>query len=210
MGVGAYVAALVTIPPAIRAALAPSLPGFIADNTVPFVPAVLLGGRGRRSRRRRGRPRAHAHAGERDGDGHDRHARDPVRRLRQLGRHHARRDRAVRHPALDDGLVGAGLRRGRDRDLPGLPRVAGGTEAAREPDRLARRRGARRRRRAAALVGVGAVRRDDGRRRRRSGRSTTSRSARASSSSRRRSPCSRCSSSAASARFPAPSSAPWR
>ena len=44
MGVGAYVAALVTIPPAIRAGLAPSLPGFIADNTVPFVPAVLLGG----------------------------------------------------------------------------------------------------------------------------------------------------------------------
>ena len=42
MGVGAYVAALLTIPAAIKASLAPSLPGFIADNTVPFVPAVLL------------------------------------------------------------------------------------------------------------------------------------------------------------------------
>ena len=37
MGVGAYVAALLTIPPTIKEDLAPSLPGFIADNTVPFV-----------------------------------------------------------------------------------------------------------------------------------------------------------------------------
>ena len=44
MGVGAYVAALLTIPPAIKASLAPSLPGFIADNSVAFVPAVLLAG----------------------------------------------------------------------------------------------------------------------------------------------------------------------
>ncbi len=43
MGVGAYVAAMVTIPPAIKEGLMPSLPGFIADNSVPFVPAVLLG-----------------------------------------------------------------------------------------------------------------------------------------------------------------------
>ena len=34
MGVGAYVAALLTIPPAIKNDLAPSLPGFIADHTV--------------------------------------------------------------------------------------------------------------------------------------------------------------------------------
>jgi branched-chain amino acid transport system permease protein len=44
MGVGAYVAALLTIPPAIKSDLAPSLPGFIADHTAPFVVAVLLGG----------------------------------------------------------------------------------------------------------------------------------------------------------------------
>ncbi len=44
MGVGAYVAALLTIPPTIKEDLAPSLPGFIADNTAPFVVAVLLGG----------------------------------------------------------------------------------------------------------------------------------------------------------------------
>lgn len=43
MGVGAYVAALLTIPPAIKADLAPSLPSFIRDSTVSFVPAVLLG-----------------------------------------------------------------------------------------------------------------------------------------------------------------------
>jgi branched-chain amino acid transport system permease protein len=44
MGVGAYVAALLTIPPSIKSGLAPSLPDFIADHTVPFVPAVLIGG----------------------------------------------------------------------------------------------------------------------------------------------------------------------
>ncbi len=43
MGVGAYVAALLTIPPAIKNDLAPSLPAFIGDHTVGFVPAVLAG-----------------------------------------------------------------------------------------------------------------------------------------------------------------------
>ncbi len=42
MGVGAYVAAMVTIPAAIKASLMPSLPGFIANHTVSFVPAVLI------------------------------------------------------------------------------------------------------------------------------------------------------------------------
>jgi branched-chain amino acid transport system permease protein len=42
MGVGAYVAAILTIPPAIKAGLMPSLPAFLQDNTVGFVPAVLI------------------------------------------------------------------------------------------------------------------------------------------------------------------------
>ena len=42
MGVGAYVAAILTIPPVIKEGLMPALPGFLADNTVPFVPAVLI------------------------------------------------------------------------------------------------------------------------------------------------------------------------
>ena len=42
MGVGAYVAAMLTIPPAIKEGLMPSLPAFIRGHTVGFVPAVLL------------------------------------------------------------------------------------------------------------------------------------------------------------------------
>ena len=42
MGVGAYVAALATIPPAIKALTLPSLPGFLADLHLGFVPSVLL------------------------------------------------------------------------------------------------------------------------------------------------------------------------
>jgi branched-chain amino acid transport system permease protein len=42
MGVGAYVAALLTIPPAIKETTLPSLPGFLGDHTVSFVPAVLI------------------------------------------------------------------------------------------------------------------------------------------------------------------------
>ena len=42
MGVGAYVAATLTIPPAIKQDLMPSPPSFIGDHTVGFVPAVLL------------------------------------------------------------------------------------------------------------------------------------------------------------------------
>ena len=42
MGVGAYVAALTTIPPAIKALTLPSLPGFLADVHLGFVPSVLL------------------------------------------------------------------------------------------------------------------------------------------------------------------------
>jgi branched-chain amino acid transport system permease protein len=42
MGVGAYVAAAMTIPPAIKDDLMPSLPGFIRGGTVGYVPAVLL------------------------------------------------------------------------------------------------------------------------------------------------------------------------
>jgi branched-chain amino acid transport system permease protein len=43
MGVGAYVAAILTIPPAIKEGLMPALPNVLTDNTVPFVPAVLIG-----------------------------------------------------------------------------------------------------------------------------------------------------------------------
>src|SRR3990170_7385995 len=42
MGVGAYVAAALTIPPAIKENLMPSLPGFIRGGTVGYVPAVLI------------------------------------------------------------------------------------------------------------------------------------------------------------------------
>jgi branched-chain amino acid transport system permease protein len=42
MGVGAYTAALLTIPPAIKAFMLPSLPSVIADAHVGFVPAVLI------------------------------------------------------------------------------------------------------------------------------------------------------------------------
>jgi branched-chain amino acid transport system permease protein len=41
MGVGAYVAAILTIPPAIKGTTLPSLPGFLRDNAIGFVPAVL-------------------------------------------------------------------------------------------------------------------------------------------------------------------------
>jgi branched-chain amino acid transport system permease protein len=44
MGVGAYVAAILTIPPTIKTGLMPALPGFLADSTVSFVPAVLIAG----------------------------------------------------------------------------------------------------------------------------------------------------------------------
>ncbi|HEY7198074.1 MAG TPA: branched-chain amino acid ABC transporter permease [Gaiellaceae bacterium] len=42
MGVGAYVAALVTIPPTIKGVVLPSLPGFISDVDLGFLPSVLL------------------------------------------------------------------------------------------------------------------------------------------------------------------------
>jgi branched-chain amino acid transport system permease protein len=42
MGVGAYTAALITIPPAIKAFTLPDLPSVIADAHVGFVPAVLI------------------------------------------------------------------------------------------------------------------------------------------------------------------------
>ncbi len=42
MGVGAYVAAILTIPAAIKEGLMPSLPEFIRGDTVPFIPAVLI------------------------------------------------------------------------------------------------------------------------------------------------------------------------
>jgi branched-chain amino acid transport system permease protein len=42
MGVGAYTAALLTIPPAIKSFLLPSLPSFIEHAHVGFVPAVLI------------------------------------------------------------------------------------------------------------------------------------------------------------------------
>jgi branched-chain amino acid transport system permease protein len=42
MGVGAYVAALVTIPPAIKGVVLPSLPRFVADVHMGLVPSVLL------------------------------------------------------------------------------------------------------------------------------------------------------------------------
>lgn len=44
MGVGAYVAAILTIPPAIKNDILPALPGFLGDNTVSFIPAVLIAG----------------------------------------------------------------------------------------------------------------------------------------------------------------------
>jgi branched-chain amino acid transport system permease protein len=42
MGVGAYVAALVTIPPAIKAGSLPDLPGVVADARLGFLPAVAV------------------------------------------------------------------------------------------------------------------------------------------------------------------------
>jgi branched-chain amino acid transport system permease protein len=42
MGVGAYVAAILTIPPEIKADILPALPSFLRDNTVSFAPAVLI------------------------------------------------------------------------------------------------------------------------------------------------------------------------
>jgi branched-chain amino acid transport system permease protein len=42
MGVGAYVAALVTIPPALKAVVLPSLPDFVSDLHLGFLEAVLV------------------------------------------------------------------------------------------------------------------------------------------------------------------------
>jgi branched-chain amino acid transport system permease protein len=42
MGVGAYTAALLTIPPAIKSFILPNLPSIIADAHIGFVPAVLI------------------------------------------------------------------------------------------------------------------------------------------------------------------------
>ena len=42
MGVGAYVAALATIPPAVKRSALPDLPGFVMDAELGFVPAILL------------------------------------------------------------------------------------------------------------------------------------------------------------------------
>lgn len=42
MGVGAYVASLVSIPPAIKSTQVPDLPGFLADVHVGFVPSLLI------------------------------------------------------------------------------------------------------------------------------------------------------------------------
>jgi branched-chain amino acid transport system permease protein len=42
MGVGAYVAAILTIPPPIKASILPSLPGFLRDHSLAFVPAVVV------------------------------------------------------------------------------------------------------------------------------------------------------------------------
>jgi branched-chain amino acid transport system permease protein len=42
MGVGAYVAAVLTIPPETKADILPALPSFLRDHTVSFVPAVLI------------------------------------------------------------------------------------------------------------------------------------------------------------------------
>jgi branched-chain amino acid transport system permease protein len=44
MGIGAYVAAIVTISPQVKADVLPALPSFLADRTMPFLPAVLFGG----------------------------------------------------------------------------------------------------------------------------------------------------------------------
>jgi branched-chain amino acid transport system permease protein len=42
MGLGAYAAALLTIPPSIKESILPSLPGFLADAELGLVPAVLV------------------------------------------------------------------------------------------------------------------------------------------------------------------------
>ncbi len=42
MGVGAYVAAILTIPPETKESILPDLPSFLRDHTVSFVPAVLI------------------------------------------------------------------------------------------------------------------------------------------------------------------------
>lgn len=44
MGVGAYVAAVLTIPPDIKSDILPSLPGFLGDAELDLVPAVLAAG----------------------------------------------------------------------------------------------------------------------------------------------------------------------
>lgn len=40
LGVGAYVGALLTVPPAIRATVAPDLPGFVADLELPLIASI--------------------------------------------------------------------------------------------------------------------------------------------------------------------------
>jgi branched-chain amino acid transport system permease protein len=42
MGIGAYTAALVSIPPALKATQLPDLPSFVADAELPLLPAVLV------------------------------------------------------------------------------------------------------------------------------------------------------------------------
>jgi branched-chain amino acid transport system permease protein len=42
LGVGAYVGALLTVPPGIRGTIAPSLPGFVADLELPLIAAMLV------------------------------------------------------------------------------------------------------------------------------------------------------------------------
>ncbi len=42
MGIGAYVAALLMIPPEIKESTLPELPSFIGDHTVSYLPAVLI------------------------------------------------------------------------------------------------------------------------------------------------------------------------
>jgi branched-chain amino acid transport system permease protein len=42
MGVGAYVAAILTIPPSIKGNILPELPGFLANRELALVPAVLI------------------------------------------------------------------------------------------------------------------------------------------------------------------------
>ena len=108
MGVGAYVAALATIPPAIKdSTAARRCRAALRDVELGFLPAVGAA-TARHRRRRAGRGhRAHAHGGERDGDGHDRPAGDRVRGVRVLGRGHARRPGPVRRPGADHDLVGA-------------------------------------------------------------------------------------------------------